>query len=119
MPPPIINIYYFDQGQHSKLIDEVKALALKEHEIYSVINDKLHSLSSDVESLLTLKHVLAKDRAIFKQKIDDVQIKLTSPTLEQKVIDFTEYNKGNNNSRCFDLKQQFNQKKISNANLLF
>lgn len=66
------------------MINEIKMLSLKGHDMYSVVLEKLHSISSEVESVNGLKHLLTKEQAHFKQKIEEAQLQLTSPTLEHK-----------------------------------
>lgn len=73
------------------MINEIKMLALKGHDIYSLVFEKLHCLS-DVEGVANLKQILSKEQAHFKQKIEEVQLQLTSPSLENK--DFEEDYKG-------------------------
>lgn len=80
------------------MIDEIKILAQKGHEIYSNISEKLAQLPTDLELVGNFKQMLSKEQSVFKQKIEEVQLKLTSPTLEQKDLDFTEENKGISNS---------------------
>uniref|UniRef100_A0A1Y1N0Y2 1-phosphatidylinositol-3-phosphate 5-kinase n=1 Tax=Photinus pyralis TaxID=7054 RepID=A0A1Y1N0Y2_PHOPY len=88
LPPTLITILYNVVEQQSKLIDEIKTLALKGHEIYNLINDRLLIFSTDIEGCSALKQILAKEQLNFKQKIEEVQLKLTSPTLESKDLIF-------------------------------
>lgn len=76
----------------NELINEIKTLALKGHDIYSIIFEKLHCLFSDVEGVTNFKQILSKEQAFFKQKVEEVQLQLTSPSLENK--DFEEDAKG-------------------------
>ncbi|KAF5299848.1 hypothetical protein FQA39_LY11385 [Lamprigera yunnana] len=89
LPPPLITITYDIAAQQIHLIEEIKMLALKGHEIYNLIGDKLLVLSLD-EGSNTLKQVLSKEQTIFKQRIEEVQLKLTSPTIESKPTNFNE-----------------------------
>lgn len=98
LPPSIINIIYNPTDQQDKLIDEIKTLALKGHEIYSTVGEKLTMVPSDIEGLMNLKQILSREHVAFKQKIEEVQLKLTSPTLESKEIDFSNVNKGKYNN---------------------
>lgn len=94
LPPSLIKINYNTSSLQSDLIDEIKTLALKGHEIFSTISEKLSTIPSDIEGVITLKQILLKDQTMFKQKIEEVQLKLTSPTLENKDIDFGDPIKG-------------------------
>lgn len=69
------------------MINEIKTMALKGHDLYSHIFEKLHFIPSEIEGVTLLKQLLSKEQAQFKQKIEDVQINLTSPTLEHKEFD--------------------------------
>ncbi|KAK4877008.1 hypothetical protein RN001_009514 [Aquatica leii] len=91
LPPPLISIIYDVSHEQTELIDEIRTLALKGHEIYNMISDKLATLSTD-EGFITLKQILAKEQTFFKQRIEEVQLKLTSPTIEYKEADFNEEN---------------------------
>lgn len=77
---------------YNELINEIKTLALKGHDVYSIVFEKLHSLPSDVEGVANLKQILSKEQAFLKQKIEKVQLQLTSPSLENK--EFEEDHKG-------------------------
>ncbi|KAF5269883.1 hypothetical protein FQR65_LT05681 [Abscondita terminalis] len=91
LPPPFISITYNVTLEQIELIDEIRTLALKGHEIFNLISDKLISLSTD-ESLIILKQILSKEQTLFKQKIEEVQLKLTSPTIENREPDLNEEN---------------------------
>ncbi|XP_012269678.2 1-phosphatidylinositol 3-phosphate 5-kinase [Athalia rosae] len=86
LPPPLITINY-DPKQHNDVIEEVKNVALKGDEVFSNIRDKLVTLSIDTEILNTMKQQLFKDQQYFKNKIEEIQLKLTSPTLENKKLE--------------------------------
>ncbi|XP_012235504.1 putative 1-phosphatidylinositol 3-phosphate 5-kinase [Linepithema humile] len=85
LPPPLINIIY-DPKQHANVIEEMKSVALKGDEVFTAIREKLVS-QTDLESLNLAKQQLAKDQQYFKNKIEEVQLKLTSPTLENKKLE--------------------------------
>lgn len=73
----------------NQLIDEVRTMAQKGHEIFSLIHDKLAGLCIDeTEMNGNLKNLLSKEQNHFKQKVEEIQLKLTSPTIENK--DFEE-----------------------------
>ncbi|XP_066582542.1 1-phosphatidylinositol 3-phosphate 5-kinase isoform X2 [Prorops nasuta] len=83
LPPPLINIIY-DSKQHSLMIEEIKSLALLGDEVFCNIREKLSTLQNDVENCNAWKQALAKEQLIFKNKIEEIQLKLTSPKLENK-----------------------------------
>ncbi|CAL7943576.1 unnamed protein product [Xylocopa violacea] len=86
LPPPLINIIY-DPKQHADVIEEMKCIALKGDEVFSCIREKLSTLQTDVEILNAAKQQLTKDQQYFKNKIEEIQLKLTSPTLENKKLE--------------------------------
>lgn len=75
------------------MIEEIKFLAQKGHDIFSLISDKLSVLPTELDGVPNLKLLLTKEQLVFKQKIDEVQLKLTSPTLETIEIEFDDTNK--------------------------
>nr|CAD7457165.1 unnamed protein product [Timema tahoe] len=85
LPPPVIILRYDPQHQNH-IIDDLKKLALKGYEVYSGILDKLCSLETDLEGLATMKQQLQKEQNNLKTCIDEVQLQLTSPTLESKKL---------------------------------
>nr|CAD7586824.1 unnamed protein product [Timema genevievae] len=85
LPPPMIILRYDPQHQNH-IIDDLKKLALKGYEVYSGILDKLCSLETDLEGLATMKQQLQKEQNNLKTCIDEVQLQLTSPTLESKKL---------------------------------
>lgn len=86
LPPPLINIIY-DPKQHVNVIEEMKCVTLKGDEVFTAIREKLTSLQTDLEGLNLAKQQLAKDQQYFKNKIEEIQLKLTSPTLENKKLE--------------------------------
>ncbi|KAL6263914.1 hypothetical protein P5V15_003996 [Pogonomyrmex californicus] len=86
LPPPLINIIY-DPKQHANVIEEMKSVALKGDEVFTAIREKLTSLQTDLEGLNLAKQQLTKDQQYFKNKIEEIQLKLTSPTLENKKLE--------------------------------
>ncbi|XP_076246604.1 1-phosphatidylinositol 3-phosphate 5-kinase fab1 [Calliopsis andreniformis] len=86
LPPPLINIIY-DPKQHADVIEEMKSLALKGDEVFSAIREKLTTLQTDIDNLNAAKQQLTKDQQYFKNKIEEIQLKLTSPTLENKKLE--------------------------------
>ncbi|XP_076640045.1 1-phosphatidylinositol 3-phosphate 5-kinase fab1 [Colletes latitarsis] len=86
LPPPLINIIY-DPRQHADVIEEMKSLALKGDEVFSTIREKLTTLQMDIDSINAAKQLLTKDQQYFKNKREEIQLKLTSPTLENKKLE--------------------------------
>ncbi|XP_011863419.1 PREDICTED: 1-phosphatidylinositol 3-phosphate 5-kinase isoform X2 [Vollenhovia emeryi] len=86
LPPPLINIIY-DPKQHVNVIEEMKSVTLKGDEVFTAIREKLTGLQTDLEGLSLAKQQLAKDQQYFKNKIEEIQLKLTSPTLENKKLE--------------------------------
>lgn len=86
LPPPLININY-DEKQHGKVIEEVKSIALKGDEVFSIIKEKIQTLQLDADDLVAVKQQLIKEQMNFKNKIEEVHMKLTSPTLDNKKFD--------------------------------
>lgn len=86
LPPPLINVIY-DPKQHANVIEEMKSVTLKGDEVFTAIREKLMSLQTDLEGLSSTKQQLAKDQQYFKNKIEEIQLKLTSPTLENKKLE--------------------------------
>lgn len=88
LPPPSIEIKYDNNKLHDQSIDDIKNIAQKGHDLFSSIHDKLKSLiGEETESNGHFKQVLSKEHNQFKQKIEEVQLKLTSPTIECKQFD--------------------------------
>lgn len=75
------------QVQQTEIIDEIKSLALRGHEVFSIVLEKVSALPTDNDSLMVLKQQLQKEHNVFKSKVEEVQLKLTSPTLEHKKLD--------------------------------
>lgn len=92
LPPPVITIDYNSSVLQNEMINDIKTLALKGHDVYSIVFEKLHCFPCDLEGVPNLKQILSKEQAYFKQKIEEVQLQLTSPSLENK--DFEEDHKG-------------------------
>ncbi|XP_043287999.1 1-phosphatidylinositol 3-phosphate 5-kinase [Venturia canescens] len=83
LPPAVVRGRY-DAKQHANVIEEVKSLALKGDEVFSSIRDKLNSVQPEPEGLNSTKQQLAKEQQYLKNKIEEIQLKITSPTLENK-----------------------------------
>ncbi|XP_069701423.1 1-phosphatidylinositol 3-phosphate 5-kinase isoform X2 [Periplaneta americana] len=86
LPPPLIATYY-DPQQQSNVIEEIKLLALKGYEVYSCILEKLCSLGTELDGIASMKQQLQKEQVHFKSCIEEIQLKLTSPTLEAKKLE--------------------------------
>lgn len=58
--------------------------------MFSLILEKLASLPNEEDAVNILKQQLQKEHNVLKSKVEEVQLKLTSPTLEnRKVGDFS------------------------------
>lgn len=67
------------------ILEEVKQWALMGHEIFNAVMNKICSLSIEANAnFLPLKQQLQKDQGLFKQRVDDIQLRITSPTLTDK-----------------------------------
>jgi len=87
------------------ILEEVKQWALMGHEIFNAVMNKICSLSMEANgkikclnlinnvdihisyfsaNFLPLKQQLQKDQGLFKQRVDDIQLRITSPTLTDK-----------------------------------
>lgn len=89
LPSPVIYIQYDIERHQTDLIDEIRTMAQKGHEIYSLILEKLACIPAELDGLGNLKQLLLKEQTQFKQKIEEVQLKLTSPTIEKKQFEET------------------------------
>lgn len=83
LPPPLIDISY-EPRLHANVIDEMRALALKGDEVFTCVRERLLGLQVDEPVVAAMKTQLGKDQQCFKGKIEELQLKLTSPTLENK-----------------------------------
>ncbi|XP_044763369.1 1-phosphatidylinositol 3-phosphate 5-kinase [Coccinella septempunctata] len=84
LPPPVIKLNVNLEVQHQILIEEIKELAQKGHDVFSAISEKIPVVTSIPETISSLKEALTKDKLLFRQKIEEVQLKLTSPIAEEK-----------------------------------
>lgn len=92
LPPATISFKFHTLKLQSQLIDEIKSTAIKGHEIYSIISEKINLLP-EIEAVTNWKQILVKEQIVFKQRIEEVQIKLTSPTIEKRdLVDFDNEN---------------------------
>lgn len=85
LPPPFISIMY-DSKQQANVLEEIKSLAYKGDEVFSSVREKLSTLL-EPEAMNLAKQQLAKEQQYFKTKIEEIQLKLTSPTLENKKLE--------------------------------
>ncbi|XP_023248602.1 1-phosphatidylinositol 3-phosphate 5-kinase [Copidosoma floridanum] len=83
LPPPLIEIIY-DSRFYANVVDDIKSLALKGDEVFSSVKEKLSCLQVDEGLTSAMKVQLVKDQQYFKTKMEELQLKLTSPTLENK-----------------------------------
>ncbi|XP_065348560.1 1-phosphatidylinositol 3-phosphate 5-kinase isoform X2 [Cloeon dipterum] len=94
LPPAVIQIpYKASEEIQSVAIEEVKQLALKGYEVFSSVIEKLCDIGIEADPakkdvLTKLKAQLNKDNSCFKTKIEDIQIKLTSPRLDVNRSEF-------------------------------
>ena len=86
VPEELIKIDLDEKKKVLEMIDEVKALSLNGHEIYSSILEKLISMVTDNDLLTSLKNQLQKDQSNFKIMIEEAHFNLTLP-VNQNVID--------------------------------
>ncbi|KDR20319.1 1-phosphatidylinositol 3-phosphate 5-kinase isoform X2 [Zootermopsis nevadensis] len=86
LPPPVIATYY-DPQQQTNVIEEIKFLALKGYEVYSCILEKICFFGTDLDGIGFMKQQLQKEQVHFKSCIEEIQLKLTSPTLEAKKLE--------------------------------
>ncbi|XP_030762817.1 1-phosphatidylinositol 3-phosphate 5-kinase [Sitophilus oryzae] len=88
LPSSLVQLTYDTANLHQVLIDDTKKYAQKGHEILNLIQDKVSSITTeDLEGVGNIKQLLSKEQAQFKQKVEEVQLKLTSPTVENKDFD--------------------------------
>ncbi|KAK6645654.1 hypothetical protein RUM43_001934 [Polyplax serrata] len=83
LPPPVINLQ-LESPAHSAITDELRNIAIKGHDIYSSILERIHNLEGSEEDIQAMKHLQQKEHAHFKAKIEEIQLKLTSPVMENK-----------------------------------
>lgn len=91
LPPPLIETKYTTvEEQQSEIINELKSIAPRGHEVFSNILENLSDLSTEEDAISVLKQQLQVEHNVFKSKIEEVQLKLTSPTSEnRKISDFS------------------------------
>jgi 1-phosphatidylinositol-3-phosphate 5-kinase len=82
LPPPLISIIY-DPRMHTNIIEEMKSLALKGDEVFSNVREKIGNFYDEVITN-AMKVQLARDHQYFKNKIEEMQLKITSPFLNNK-----------------------------------
>ncbi|CAG9857457.1 unnamed protein product [Phyllotreta striolata] len=85
LPPRSIEVHLDSGKLHRQLVDDVKSTAQKGHDFFVSISEKLKAEETELNG--SLRQILAKEQANFKQSIDDLQMKLTSPSLERKPFD--------------------------------
>ncbi|XP_071447808.1 1-phosphatidylinositol 3-phosphate 5-kinase isoform X2 [Hetaerina americana] len=72
--------------QTGLVVEEIKTLALKGYEVFTAVREKLFALTPEVDTGGSMIQ-LQKDQTHFKSKIEQIQLKLTSPTLESKKLE--------------------------------
>ncbi|XP_012274493.1 1-phosphatidylinositol 3-phosphate 5-kinase isoform X2 [Orussus abietinus] len=86
LPPPSIRVEY-DPRRLANVLEETKNVALKGDEVFSAVREKLATLPVEPDALAQARQQLAKDQQYFRNKIEEVQLKLTSPTLENRRLE--------------------------------
>ncbi|CAH1132979.1 unnamed protein product [Ceutorhynchus assimilis] len=85
LPSAVIQIQYDFPALHNVLIEETKMLAQKGHDMFTIVQEKAALISSEeLEGIGNIRQVLAKEQNLFKNKVEEVQLKLTSPSVEHK-----------------------------------
>ncbi|XP_076363235.1 1-phosphatidylinositol 3-phosphate 5-kinase fab1 isoform X2 [Tachypleus tridentatus] len=85
-------------------IEEIKHLAISGYSVYSTIVERLCSLKADFQGTRFEKSInemmtsQQNERTKFREKIEEVQLRLTSPSLED--IDVSQGNERNNKDTC-------------------
>ncbi|KAL1517363.1 hypothetical protein ABEB36_001133 [Hypothenemus hampei] len=88
LPPSVINLKLDFPKNHDNFIEQAKSLAQKGHDLFNLILEKSSGIIGDeLEGVGNIKHLLAKEQNNFKQKIEQLQLTLTSPTIEEKKFD--------------------------------
>ena len=91
--PPTLLAIHCNTFSKSVFIEDLKQIAIKGYEIYSLILEKLCSIRDETNGTKyeiivdEFKDIEAKERAIFRQKIEEIQLTLTSYSGE--VVDET------------------------------
>lgn len=86
--PPLIITIQDDPIPRVAIIEEIKVLAVKGYGIYSTILERLCALKSECEDTkfeIIINEMMdqqQQETATFREKIEKIQLKLTSPTLE-------------------------------------
>ncbi|XP_065212151.1 putative 1-phosphatidylinositol 3-phosphate 5-kinase isoform X2 [Planococcus citri] len=87
LPPKILKIHP-TRVPIPVVMEQVKEWAVMGHELFSSILEKLCLLDyDDIKMIQSLKKHLSDQQAIFKQKVDDIQVILTSPSLDDDLDD--------------------------------
>ncbi|XP_067143370.1 1-phosphatidylinositol 3-phosphate 5-kinase-like isoform X2 [Centruroides vittatus] len=105
--PPLIITIQDDPIPPTAIIEEIKVLAVKGYGIYSTILERLCTLKSECEDtkyeiiINEMMEQQQQERAKFREKIEEIQLKLTSPTLENmQSIPSSLENENNNKDLC-------------------
>lgn len=87
LPPPVISIVD-EIPQVSAVVDEIRDLALKGYWVYNTVVETLCSLRAQVQATkyeefaADLMEMQQSEKNAFKEKIEDIQLQLTSPNLK-------------------------------------
>uniref|UniRef100_A0AAR5PNH8 1-phosphatidylinositol-3-phosphate 5-kinase n=1 Tax=Dendroctonus ponderosae TaxID=77166 RepID=A0AAR5PNH8_DENPD len=88
LPPPVIKITDNSAERHTALIEEIKTLTQKGHDLFLLIQKKAAVVpGEELEGIGNVWQVLSKEQSQFKQKVEEVQLKLTSPTNENRAFE--------------------------------
>lgn len=88
LPPPVISIVD-EIPQVSVVVDEIRDLALKGYWVYNTVVETLCSLRAQVQATkyeafaADLMEMQQTEKNAFKEKIEDIQLQLTSPNLKK------------------------------------
>ncbi|XP_075225146.1 1-phosphatidylinositol 3-phosphate 5-kinase fab1 isoform X2 [Lycorma delicatula] len=85
--PPSVLLTQSEPYLQAPILEEMKKWALTGHEIFSSILSKLCNMAQNTDpivavSVTSLKQQLLKDQVLFKSRVEETQMKMTSPTLE-------------------------------------
>ncbi|XP_039284821.1 putative 1-phosphatidylinositol 3-phosphate 5-kinase [Nilaparvata lugens] len=83
--PPSLLLTQSEPYHQNYVLDEMKKWAVAGHEVFSGILNRLCNMGQnggDAITIAALKQQLQKDQTVFKSRVDEIQMKMTSPTLE-------------------------------------
>ncbi|XP_046687146.1 putative 1-phosphatidylinositol 3-phosphate 5-kinase, partial [Homalodisca vitripennis] len=82
LPPLLLVTQPTTQAAHQDaILEEVKRWALNGYEVFSAILNRLCTLASNGEAgAMVMKQQLQKEQTMFKGRVEEIQMRLTSPT---------------------------------------